>query len=236
MSRASSYLARVFRASEAENRRAILRLLPEAHGGTLLDVGTGNGRFATEVGERLGARQILGVELLDKYAHAATARGIEVAVANLEQGIPFADGCADTVHGNQIIEHLRNTDRFLAEIRRVLRPGGIACLSTNNLASWHNVLSLAAGLQPASAHVSDERIVGNPLNPEQGLPHVDRGRVHVRLFTGRALTEAAELHGLEPLKLRTSGYYPLPPLLARAAVRADPLHGAFLIALFRRRD
>jgi hypothetical protein len=34
---------------------------------------------------------------------------------------------------------------------------------------------------------------------------------------------------------RSAGYYPLPPLIARAAARLDPTHGAFLIGLFRPR-
>ncbi len=80
-------------------------------------------------------------------------------------------------------------------------------------------------------HVSDEVIVGSPLNPEHGLPHEDAGRVHLRLFTGRALSELAEHHGLETAAVQTVGYYPLPPAAA-LATRLDPLHGAFLVGTF----
>jgi hypothetical protein len=82
-------------------------------------------------------------------------------------------------------------------------------------------------------HVSDELIVGNPLNPEAGEAHRDRGRTHLRLFTLRALTELCRHHGLEPVRTRTVGYYPLPPPLARLATRVDPVHGAFATGLFR---
>jgi len=133
-----------------------------------------------------------------------------------------------------VIEHVRATDVFLAEMRRVLKPGGIACISTNNLSSWHNIVALVLGFQPNPMHVSDEVIVGSPLNPESGWPHQDRGRVHLRLFTGRALVELARHHGLERRSLRTIGYYPLPPPAARLAARIDPLHGAFLVATFAR--
>ena len=77
----------------------------------------------------------------------------------------------------KVIEHLRRTDTLLSELRRVLEPGGLACISTNNLSSWHNVVSLTVGYQPMPMHVSDELIVGNPLNPERGVPH-EPGRVH----------------------------------------------------------
>ena len=226
------YLGRVFSATERENCRAILSSLPPSRGGSLLDLGTHDGAFAAQVAERLRSDQVFGVELIPEHAARAEERGIDVVTADLESGIPFESERFDVVHTNQVIEHLRATDTFVSEIRRVLRPGGLACISTNNLSSWHNVVSMAAGLQPMPMHISDDVILGNPLNPEHGLPHSDHGRVHVRLFTARALTELCEHHGLRRVAMRTAGYYPLPPRLARGALRLDPLHGAFLIGLF----
>lgn len=226
------YLARLFAATEEENRRTILELLPAGRGGELLDVGTSDGAFTVRVAERLGARAASGVELIEEHAAAARARGVDVVAADVEGGLPFADGRFATVHANQVIEHLRDTDRLLAEIRRVLAPGGLACISTNNLSSWHNVVSLALGWQPMPSHASDRVIAGNPLNPERGLPHADPGRVHLRLFTRRALIEVCEHHGLSPVTVRAAGYYPLPPALARHAARADPVHGAYVTGLF----
>ncbi len=155
-----------------------------------------------------------------------------VAQADLEDGLPYDDDAFDVVTANQVIEHLRGTDRFLSEVRRMLRPGGLACISTNNLASWHNVIALTLGFQPNPMHVSDEVIVGSPLNPEHGQRHEDAGRVHLRLFTGRALSELAEHHGLRTVSMRTVGYYPLPPAAAAVATQLDPLHGACLVGTF----
>jgi SAM-dependent methyltransferase len=228
----SGYLQRVFRATEAENRRAILDLLPDGHGGRVLDLGTGDGAFGKRIAEHVGASELVGVEFLSQKADAARRSGINIIEADLERPLPLDDASFDVIHANQVIEHVRSTDLVLSEIRRLLAPGGVACLSTNNLSSWHNVISLAAGLQPAPMHVSDELIVGNPLNPEDGWGHEDRGRIHVRLFTGRALTELCAHHGLGCLELRTVGYYPLPPLMGRLATRLDGLHGAFLTGTF----
>ena len=227
------YLYRVFRATEEENRRAIIATLDPRAGARLLDLGTHRGEFTMRVAERLGAASVHGIELLEDHAQVARSRGIEVCRADLDEGLPFEDGAFDVVHANQVIEHVRRTDTFLREIRRVLAAEGLACISTNNLSSWHNVLSLTLGLQPMPMHVSDETILGNPLNPLDGRPHTDIGRTHLRLFTARALTELCARHGLELLSLRSAGYYPLPPLLARPVARVDPTHGAFLIGLFR---
>ena len=230
---AMSRLERLFRATEEENRRAVLRTLPAGRGGSMLDIGTHTGAFAARVAERLGATRVVGIDFIEEHAAAARARGFEVVCANIDEGLPFADEEFDTVHANQVIEHVRRSDDFLREIRRVLRPGGLALISTNNLSSWHNVGALVLGYQPMPAHVSDELIVGNPLDPRRGWTHED-GRAHLRLFTGRALIELCAVHGLEKVALRTAGYYPLPPRLGRIMARVDSLHGAFLVALLRR--
>ena len=227
-----AYLSRLFEATEEQNRQAILALLPAGRGGELLDVGTADGAFAARVAARLGAARTTGVELIEAHAAAARSRGIEAVVADVDAGLPFADGRFATVHANQVIEHLHDTDRFLSELRRVLAPGGLACISTNNLSSWHNVVSLACGWQPMPCHASGELIAGNPLNPERGGPHADPGRVHLRLFTRRALVEVCAHHGLEPVGLAAAGYYPLPPPLADRAARIDPLHAAYVTGLF----
>ncbi|MFL5868136.1 MAG: class I SAM-dependent methyltransferase [Thermoleophilaceae bacterium] len=228
------YLDRVFRASEEENRRVILSRLPAQHGGSLLDIGTHDGSFTERIARRLDADAAHGIELIEHHAVRARERGIEVVTADIDAGLPFEDSSFDTVHANQVIEHVRRTDVFLSEVHRLLAPRGIACISTNNLSSWHNVLSLALGYQPMPMHVSDQVMVGNPLNPEHGGLHEDIGRTHLRLFTGRALRELCEHHGLRAVSLESSGYYPLPPRLARVAARLDSRHGAFLVGIFER--
>lgn len=229
------YLARVFEQTEEENRRVILATLPAERGGRLLDIGTHDGAFTERVAARVGAERSEGIELLAQHAAAARQRGIEVTAADTDEGLPYEDGRFRTVHANQVLEHVRRTDVFLREIRRVLSPDdGLACISTNNLSSWHNVASLALGFQPSPMHVSDEVVVGNPLNPIDGDTHEDLGRTHLRIFTARALGGLCAHHGLRTVWLGASGYYPLPPALGRRLARLDPRHGAFLVGLFAR--
>jgi methionine biosynthesis protein MetW len=228
--RLSRSLASVFEASEDENRRVILELIVRGPArDRVLDLGCFNGAFTAELGRAARAESLVGVEWLDQHASIARARGIEVVEADVNEPLPFEDRSFDLVHANQLIEHLRSTDSFLREVGRIVAPGGRIVISTNNLASWHNVGALILGMQPMPTHVSDEVHVGNPLDPRRGRRHADIGQTHLRVFTTRALRELAAVHGLRVSASRPNGYYPLPPALARVAVRVDPLHAAFTV-------
>jgi SAM-dependent methyltransferase len=219
---------RVFRAAEAENRRTIIDTLLPRQGGTLLDLGCGDGRFTLEVAGGVSAGRVVGIELVEQIAAQARERGVEVHQTDLAGHLPFDDGSIDVVHSNQVIEHLSFTDHFLREIHRVLRPDGYAVISTNNLASWHNIVSLVLGWQPPPCHPSDEVITGNPANFVDGAEGA-LGQMHLRVFTARALAEVASHHGLRLDVDRGAGYYPLSIAASRIAARRDPRHAAFLV-------
>lgn len=224
-----SYLERLFRSTEEENRRTILAAVQPINGGRMLDLGCASGHFTVEIARRARAAEVHGVEFVEDWAADARGRGVEVVASDLGKRLPYDDASFDLVHSNQVIEHLPRTDTFLREIRRVLRPDGHAIISTNNLASWHNVLSLALGWQPTPCHVSDYVVVGNPGNEYDGWEQPMFGQQHLRIFTGRALAELAAYHGLALDLDRTAGYYPLPARVARAMTRMDRRHGAFLV-------
>lgn len=165
---------------------------------------------------------------------AAASRGIVMVSADLDRRLPYRDGSFDLVTSNQVIEHLADTDTFVAECLRVLRPGGHVAISTENLASWHNVFSLVLGWQAFSlTNVSSRRPgLGNPLANlranDGGLE--DTGWQHRRIFSYRGLVELFEAHGFEDVGIRAAGYYPLPSRTARL----DPRHAAFLTVVGRR--
>ena len=234
---AVSYAAKLFAATEEANRQEILRAIEPVPGGAMLDLGCCDGSVTVRVAAAAQVAEVHGVEFIEPYAAGARARGIKVAVADLGAPLPYDDESFDIVHANQVIEHLPRTDHFLREIHRVLKPDGYAVLSTNNLSSWHNIGSLALGMQPPPCHVSDLVITGNPVNATyDGWQQQVEGQQHLRVFTGRALASLAAFHGLRLERDRTSGYYPLPPRLARLMTRVDRRHGAYLVQRFRRSE
>jgi SAM-dependent methyltransferase len=228
------YLERNFRETEDENRRVILWAMPPRPGARLLDLGCGDGVWTIEVARHVKAGVILGVEFVEDFATVARKAGVEAIAADLCGRLPFDDATVDVIHSNQVIEHLPCTDNFMREIARVLAPDGYAVVSTNNLSSWHNVVSLTLGWQPTPCHVSDEVILGNPATFNEGAPSVTTGQTHLRVFTGRALAALAEHYGLRVEVRAAAGYYPLPRRFAAAMARLDPIHGAFLVQRYRR--
>jgi ubiquinone/menaquinone biosynthesis C-methylase UbiE len=227
------FLRRAYEDTDELNREAILAAIEPRPGGIALDIGCGDGVFTRRVADRAAAGRALGVEMVDMLAQQARSNGVEVTSANIVEGLPYEDASIDVVHCNQVIEHLSGTDVLMKEIRRILRPDGYAVLSTNNLASWHNIASLVMGWQPPVCHVSEEMIVGTPMNfYEGGASHAETPQ-HLRIFTGDALAQLATYHGLTVDLARVVGYYPLPAKLARVANRVDRRHGAYLVQRYR---
>jgi SAM-dependent methyltransferase len=99
--------------------------------GDLLEVGCGEGRGITHL-----LPHISSYTAIDKIATAIEALQSKYPSANLTAAslppLPYADASFDSVVSFQVIEHIRDDSLFLNEIHRVLRPGGVALLTTPN--------------------------------------------------------------------------------------------------------
>ncbi|MCW3023105.1 MAG: hypothetical protein JWR30_2427 [Conexibacter sp.] len=122
--------------------RAQLDRLPLAPGARLLDAGCGSGRTLDEL-VRYG--RVSGIDLSPQAVAAAQRRGHQdVRVGRVEQ-LPFADGTFDVVTCLDVIEHTPDDRASLAELRRVVRPGGLLLATVpayQGLWSWHDEVNL----------------------------------------------------------------------------------------------
>ena len=115
------------------DRLAALGLRP---GDLVLDVGTGFGRHTFELARRghhvvavdLAADEVLGTKAtLHAMAEAGEiAAGTDVGVLRGDATrLPFVDGAFDAVLTSEVLEHVPDDVGALAEMSRVLRPGGV---------------------------------------------------------------------------------------------------------------
>lgn len=106
-------------------------LAPRCAGREVLEAGFGEGYGADLLADV--ATHVVGVD----YDESAVAhvRGryprVEVIQGNLAE-LPLPDSSVDVVVNFQVIEHLWDQPQFVAECRRVLRPGGLLMMSTPN--------------------------------------------------------------------------------------------------------
>jgi 2-polyprenyl-3-methyl-5-hydroxy-6-metoxy-1,4-benzoquinol methylase len=146
----SVFANRVFEPRESRLRKALASFEREANRGELLDVAAGSGLAA----EALAAQgwTVTALDLSSELVSQIRARpGVHRALQHdLSSGsLPFDDAVMAAVFAGEIIEHLVDTRRFLDEIHRVLRPGGLLVVTTPNLASFENRVRLLFGVYPA---------------------------------------------------------------------------------------
>lgn len=172
-------------------KKAILCLIEENKNATVLDLGCGDYKRLTEkVVKAIGSPHIYGIDL----DIGRTSEGMITFQGDLNKEFPIGVRRFDVIIASQIIEHLGNTDGFLKEMHRVLKPTGYAIISTPNLAAWYNRLYLLLGKQPEPCKVSDD------MYPDYEKPG------HLRIFTKNELVKVLKFHGFKVEKaIKTFG-------------------------------
>lgn len=120
------------------DRPAMLELAGDVTGQHIVDLGCGTGSHATGLIER-GAT-VVGLEgsaTLTARARARLGDRAEIRQHDLDTPLPFEPESFDGALCALVLHHLRDRRRFLAEVHRVLRPGGWFAISTTHpAADW----------------------------------------------------------------------------------------------------
>lgn len=104
--------------------RRLLGALPLAHARCVVDVGAGTGFLLRHLQAAAPAALVVGVDLtLEMLRHARASGTAPVAGMDARQ-LALRTACADAVIAAFMLFHVPEPVRALAEIRRVLRPGG----------------------------------------------------------------------------------------------------------------
>jgi 2-polyprenyl-3-methyl-5-hydroxy-6-metoxy-1,4-benzoquinol methylase len=182
----------------------------------VLDVGCYNGAYSKIFIDN--KNDVCGIDASDDAVAEANARGIKACVANLEEKFPFADEAFDVVHAGEIIEHLYDTDTFVAECKRVLKKSGTFVVTTpNTLSLPRRILYLFGNgkfFEASNTFSTEDKSVG-----------------HIRFFTRKLLKDFIETNGFKMDKF-TSDYINFPLYRSNFLAKIFPSFGRSLIMSF----
>jgi SAM-dependent methyltransferase len=167
-----------------------------APGMTVVEVGPGKGTIAPFAWDAHPGIHLVGLDPDPQAAANPFLNRFEL----LAEGMPWpvADGSADLVVARYVLEHVADPDDFMANVARVLRPGGAFVFLTPNRA--HPIM-VASRLIPYSLHVA-------LLARTKGTDAGDVFPTHYRANSRRALTRLARAHGLEVQGLQVAELVP----------------------------
>ena len=116
------------------SKRFALDCVPHGPQMDILDVGCGSGLNSIVIASK--GHRVRGVDISEKAIQQYRSHGFDGEVGDLETGLKFPDACFDLVFCSEVIEHMTSPNLLVAEIARVLKPGGQLILSTPNSAFW----------------------------------------------------------------------------------------------------
>jgi SAM-dependent methyltransferase len=180
---AEQRFAHAWTASRFDRTRAarLRELLARRPAGPLLDLGCYDGQFLAQIIGVLGG--CVGVDVSDRALRMARSRGLSAVRAQFEARLPFENASFATVLAAEVIEHVFDTQAFVDEAARVLRPDGWLAVTTPNLVALSGRAQLVLGR--------------SPHNVEYAASPGTSG--HIRYFTFDTLEALLRKAGLRPL-------------------------------------
>lgn len=111
-------------------------------GMSLLDCGCGVGSITLDLAERVAPGQVVGVDLDEGQLTVARAEAERRGLTNVRfevasiYDLPFPDATFDAALAHTLLFHLREPLQALRVLRRMLKPGGVVCVSDDDWSTW----------------------------------------------------------------------------------------------------
>lgn len=154
-------------------------------GKKVLDIGCFNGFISKKIQE--AGNEVVGVEFSAEAVKLTREKGVKCVRHNLEgKPLPFAENSFDLIFLGEVIEHVFDTDKLLAECHRVLNKEGELVLTTPNLAAFNRRIKLLLGISPSID-------IGTKLEDNRLAPG------HIRYFTKKTLEILLRRNGFKPV-------------------------------------
>ncbi len=210
------YFDRILRKLEAGNE---IRLA----GASLLDVGCGGGILAEEFA-RLGLA-VTGIDpstssIETARRHADQTNTLINYCIGAGESLPFADASFDYVSCCDVLEHVQNVDTVLAEISRVLKPGGLLFYDTVNRTwlSWFFLIKIAQDWKRWSFMKPNQHVYKRFIKPTELVQKLARNGLTNQDIRGM-VADYNVLKTLYYLRKRTAGAWTFRELGDRMKMR-----------------
>lgn len=112
----------------------LLEYLGDLNGRRVLDVGSGKGRFARVLAESYPRSSIVAFDLAEAMLRRVPA-GIQTCAGSMT-ALPFQETSFDCAYATESLEHAVDIDAAVAEICRVVKPGGRILIIDKNKEQW----------------------------------------------------------------------------------------------------
>ncbi|MBI5886293.1 MAG: class I SAM-dependent methyltransferase [Deltaproteobacteria bacterium] len=125
-------------------------------GGRLIDIGCGYGFFLAEM-KRRGGWNLDGMDVSTTATDYAASQGFRITQGTLET-VGYPDASFDAVTMFYVLEHVTDPAGVLAEVRRILKPGGMLLLRvphTTPIVQFLKVFGIRNNLYDPPFHLSD---------------------------------------------------------------------------------
>jgi SAM-dependent methyltransferase len=136
-------------ATGVDAREPAVRAVVEVSPGRVLEVGCGWGELAEWIARETGA-EVVAVDLSPRMVDLARERGVDACLGDV-QDLQIDDGEFDVAVAAWMLYHVPDLERGIAELARVLRPGGRLVAVTNSSHHLEELRDLVgSGPSPAS--------------------------------------------------------------------------------------
>ncbi len=222
---------KIYHKWEKSRDEKFLNLLEFNPNSKILDIGCGNGKFTSKVKIKVGSSSVYGIEIYDTFIEMAEKQGISIIKHDLNKfPYPIKDNSFDIIISNQVIEHLYYPVKFMIEIYRILKSGGYAIISTENLSSWDNIVVLLYGYFPFSMQLDSGLKLGNPISPNYRDKYKEKYPPHIRVLTWKTLIDIANYAGFKVEKIIGSGH-----IFGKFGEAVDKRHCRFITIKVRKK-
>jgi ubiquinone/menaquinone biosynthesis C-methylase UbiE len=112
----------------------IVRFFGDLNGKRAADIGCGKGRFARVLKDVSPQASIVAFDLAESMLRAAPADLL--ACCGSMTDLPFATGAFDAAYATESLEHAVDVEGAIAELCRIVRPGGRIVIIDKNAEHW----------------------------------------------------------------------------------------------------